>query len=50
MQLLEFFNNPFSNLEKIRQTQDIIRIIKEYENEWASFHFKWNHHGDGTFL
>ncbi len=35
IQLLEFFNNPFSNLEKIRQTQDILRIIKEYKNEWG---------------
>ncbi len=35
MQLLKFFNNPFSSLEKIRQTQDIIRIIKEYKNEWG---------------
>jgi DNA mismatch repair protein MutS len=35
IRLLEFFNNPFSNLEKIRQTQEILRIIKEHENEWG---------------
>jgi DNA mismatch repair protein MutS len=35
MQLLEFFNHPFSSLDNIRQTQDIIRIIKEYKNEWG---------------
>ncbi len=35
IQLLEFFSNPFSNLEKIRQTQEILRIIRENENEWG---------------
>jgi DNA mismatch repair protein MutS len=35
MQLLELFNNPFSNLEKIRQTQEILRIIQKQENEWG---------------
>jgi DNA mismatch repair protein MutS len=35
MQLLELFNTPFSNLEKIRQTQEILRIIQKHENEWG---------------
>ena len=35
IQLLAFFSNPFSNLEKIRQTQEILRIIRENENEWG---------------
>jgi DNA mismatch repair protein MutS len=35
MQLLEFFNNPFSNIDKIRQTQEIIRIIRDHENDWG---------------
>ncbi len=35
IQLLEFFNNPFSNIDKIRQTQEIIRIIRDHENDWG---------------
>src|SRR5450755_1495880 len=35
IQLLEFFNHPFSQLEKILQTQEILRIILKYENEWG---------------
>ena len=35
MQLLEFFNHPFSQLDKIIQTQEILRIIRVYENEWG---------------
>jgi DNA mismatch repair ATPase MutS len=35
MQLLEFFNNPFSRLDQIRQTQEILRIILKYETEWG---------------
>ena len=35
IQLMEFFNHPFSQLDKIMQTQEILRIILDYENEWA---------------
>lgn len=35
LQLLEFFNHPFSQMEKIRQTQEILRLIVEHENQWA---------------
>jgi DNA mismatch repair protein MutS len=35
LQLLEFFTNPFSHTDKIRQTQEIIRIIQKYEHEWG---------------
>ena len=35
VQLLEFFNHPFSQLDRILQTQEILRIILDYENEWA---------------
>jgi DNA mismatch repair protein MutS len=35
IQLLEFFNQPFSQLEKIRQTQEILHLILKYENQWA---------------
>jgi DNA mismatch repair protein MutS len=35
IQLLEFFNNPFSSLDKIRQTQEIIRIIINHEHDWG---------------
>src|SRR5450755_1388037 len=35
IQLLEFFNHPFSQLEKILQTQEILRIIGQHENEWG---------------
>src|SRR5450755_2712134 len=36
MQLLEFFTHPFSQLEKIRQTQEILRIIQQHEHEWGA--------------
>ncbi len=35
MQLLEFFYHPFSELEKIQQTQEILRIIEHNELLWA---------------
>jgi DNA mismatch repair protein MutS len=35
IQLLEFFNHPFSQLEKIIQTQEILRVIRLYEGEWG---------------
>lgn len=35
MQLLEFFNHPFSQLEMIWQTQDTLRIIWKYHTEWG---------------
>src|SRR5664279_5451020 len=35
IQLLEFFNHPFSQLDKILQTQEILRIILANENDWA---------------
>jgi DNA mismatch repair protein MutS len=35
IQLQEFFNHPFSQLDKILQTQEILRIILAHENEWA---------------
>jgi DNA mismatch repair protein MutS len=35
IQLLEFFNQPFSQLEKIIQTQEILQIIRLYEGEWG---------------
>jgi DNA mismatch repair protein MutS len=35
MQLLDFFNHPFSELDKILQTQEIIQIILKHEKEWA---------------
>ncbi len=35
IQLLEFFNHPFSDLRIIRQTQDILGIILKYQNEWG---------------
>jgi DNA mismatch repair protein MutS len=35
IQLLEFFNHPFSDLKNIRQTQEILGIILKNENEWA---------------
>lgn len=34
-QLLEFFSHPFSIPEKIRETQQILRIILLHENEWG---------------
>jgi DNA mismatch repair ATPase MutS len=35
IQLLDFFNHPFSQLEKIRQTQEILQIILNHEGEWG---------------
>jgi DNA mismatch repair protein MutS len=35
MQLLDFFNHPFSQLQPILQTQDILRIIGNHEKEWG---------------
>ncbi len=35
IQLLDFFNHPFSDIEKIRQTQEILTIIQSHEAEWA---------------
>jgi DNA mismatch repair protein MutS len=35
-QLLEFFYHPFSMPDKILQTQEILRIIQKYENEWGA--------------
>jgi DNA mismatch repair protein MutS len=35
IQLMEFFNHPFSQLDRILQTQEILRIILDYENDWA---------------
>jgi DNA mismatch repair protein MutS len=35
MQLFEFFKQPFSQLDKIRQTQEIMQIIRSHENEWG---------------
>ncbi len=35
IQLLEYFNHPFSQLDKIRQTQEILHIICMHEDEWA---------------
>ncbi|HCL84231.1 MAG TPA: DNA mismatch repair protein MutS [Chitinophagaceae bacterium] len=35
IQLLEFFNHPFSQTDKIRETQAILQIIRTYEHEWG---------------
>jgi DNA mismatch repair protein MutS len=35
IQLQEFFNHPFSQIDKILQTQQILRIILTNENEWG---------------
>jgi DNA mismatch repair protein MutS len=35
IQLFELFNHPFSQPDKIRQTQEILRIIRNDENEWG---------------
>src|SRR5450631_113662 len=35
IQLLDFFNHPFSQLEKIIQTQEILRVIRLHEGEWG---------------
>ncbi len=36
MQLLEFFYHPLSQLDKIHQTQEILRIILKNEDEWGT--------------
>ena len=35
IQLLEFFNHPFSDLKNIRQTQEILGIVLKFEKEWG---------------
>jgi DNA mismatch repair protein MutS len=35
IQLLDFFNHPFSQLDKIKQTQEILDIIRRREKDWA---------------
>jgi len=35
IKLLECFNHPLSQLEKIIQTQEILQIISSYEDEWG---------------
>jgi DNA mismatch repair protein MutS len=35
-QLFQFFSNPFSNLKKIRETQQIITLILQNENSWPA--------------
>jgi DNA mismatch repair protein MutS len=35
IQLTELFYHPFSQLEKIVQTQEILQIIRSHEEEWA---------------
>ncbi len=35
MQLMDFFNNPFSDLDKIKQTQEILQIIRRNEKQWG---------------
>lgn len=35
MQLFEFFNHPFSQYDKIKQTQEIILVILQHEKQWA---------------
>jgi DNA mismatch repair protein MutS len=35
MQLMDFFNSPFSDLDKIKQTQEILQIIRRNENDWG---------------
>mgnify|MGYP001547876428 CR=1 FL=1 len=35
LQLYQFFNQPFSNLEKIRETQQILAIILRNEEMWG---------------
>lgn len=35
IQLLEFFHTPYSNLDKIHQTQEILKIIRKHEKEWG---------------
>ena len=32
--LLQFFNNPFSDLGKIRETQDVIKMISDNADKW----------------
>jgi DNA mismatch repair ATPase MutS len=50
LELLELFNHPFSQLDKIQQTQQILQIILRHENEWAPSYFEWYCHGDGAVL
>jgi DNA mismatch repair protein MutS len=35
MRLMELFSHPFSKLDEILQTQDILKLIVTYEKEWA---------------
>lgn len=35
IELLELFNHPFSQLDKIQQTQKILKIILKHESDWA---------------
>jgi DNA mismatch repair protein MutS len=35
IELLSLFNHPFSQLDKIRQTQEILDIILKFEQEWG---------------
>jgi len=35
IQLLELFSHPYSRLDKIRQTQEILLIIQKYEDQWG---------------
>src|SRR5215218_5343456 len=32
--LFRFFNHPFSDLKKIEETQDVVRLILEHVNNW----------------
>jgi len=34
--LLHFFNHPFSDIGKIRETQDVIRLLGEKVNDWPT--------------
>ena len=36
IQLLEFFNHPFSQLDKIIQTQEILQVILLHEEDWGA--------------
>jgi DNA mismatch repair protein MutS len=36
MHLLQLFNNPFSDLDKIRQTQQILSLIQKNEHLWGN--------------
>ena len=41
---------PSVNLDTIRQTQQILRIILDYEDEWPPSIQQRHHHGHGTVL